>query len=92
LKTFISLLVLPNFRALLFTKGDTLFTLWLVKFNFEVVFSFVYSPSNMCISCSYHSMNDNDSKAVCITFCKLYPSFREPTTEELLDRKVAVPV
>jgi hypothetical protein len=22
---------------------------------------------------------DNDSKAVCTTFCKLYPSFREPT-------------
>jgi hypothetical protein len=22
---------------------------------------------------------DNDSKVVCITFCKLYPSFREPT-------------
>jgi hypothetical protein len=22
---------------------------------------------------------DNDSKFVCITFCKLYPSFREPT-------------
>jgi hypothetical protein len=22
---------------------------------------------------------DNDFKAVCITFCKLYPSFREPT-------------
>jgi hypothetical protein len=22
---------------------------------------------------------DNDFKVVCITFCKLYPSFREPT-------------
>jgi hypothetical protein len=35
-----------------------------------------YVPFLNCFFCADY---DNDFKVVCITFCKLYPSFREPT-------------
>jgi hypothetical protein len=31
------------------------------------------------LNCFFCTDYDNDFKVVCITFCKLYPSFREPT-------------
>jgi hypothetical protein len=36
-----------------------------------------YVPSLNCFF--FFTDYDNDFKVVCITFCKLYPSFREPT-------------
>jgi hypothetical protein len=55
--------MLPNFKALIFANVDILITIWLVKFEFEVVISVCIDQSTTCstawVSGRYHAMDSS---------------------------------